>query len=82
MENKRAIAITIILIALAIIVVAGYKLGTSYMWNEDETITDAKEQLIQHLKDEEDPTKKLEQVKLYLEANKITQAEADEILNN
>lgn len=82
LESKRAIAIIVILIALAIIVVAGYKLGSSYIWSTDGITNNEHTEVIEKIKNESDQVKKEEQVKLLLETKTITQSEAEEILNN
>lgn len=80
MESKRAIAIIIILIALAIIVIAGYNLSSSYVWTKNGRTIEEHTRMIDDLKKEEDLSKKEEKVKFLLESKSITQAEAEEIL--
>lgn len=79
MKNKKEIAILVIIIAIAIIGVVGYKISTSYLWSPDGKAEDGKAELIQHIKSIEDPEERKEQVDFMLESNIITQAEANDL---
>lgn len=73
MKNKQTIAIIVIVLAVAIIGIAGYKILTSYMWPVDGNIEDGKAMIIQKIKNMDDPKEKEESVQLLLDSNKITQ---------
>ena len=80
MSKKTTIAIMVILIVIALLGVAGYYILSTNLWTEDGKIEDGKTEIIEHIRNMEDPKAKEESVQLLLDSNKITQKEADEIL--
>ncbi len=84
MKNKK-IAIAFIIIVLITAILTGiYKIMTSYAFkgrpNQEIKIDDGDNKLINHLNKIENNEEKKEKVQWYLEANKITEQEAKEIL--
>ena len=81
MSKKNTIAIIVILIVVAILGVIGYYVLSSNLWTEDgKIVQDGHANMIEKIKNIEDPQDKENTVKIFLEGNAITQAEADEIL--
>lgn len=83
MKNKKIAIIFIVIVIIVAILTGIYKIMTSYMFknnNKEITIEDSENKLIRYLDNIENKEEKREQVELYLEANKITEQEAKEIL--
>lgn len=81
MSKKTTISIVVILIVTAILGVIGYYILTTNLWTVDGKVaSDGHAEMIEHLKNIEDPQEQENAVKTFLEGNAITQEEADEIL--
>ena len=80
MSKKTTIAIIVILIVASILGVAGYYILSTNLWTADGRIEDGHAEAINHLKNIEDSQEKENQVNFFLNSNKITQEDADEIL--
>ena len=76
MKNRKWIIIIIVLLG---IVFASIKIYNSYIFNEDGTLSDAKTQLIEHLKSIEDKEERKKQIDFSVESNIITKQEANEL---
>lgn len=76
MKNKKALIILLIVLILLAVILGGYKIATSYLFNEDGTISDGHADLIEHLKSVEDTEERKRQIDFSLEQNIITQEEA------
>jgi len=81
MKNKK-----IIIIALIILVICAVGFGIlkarynpNYLYNQDGTIVDGHQELIEHLKSIEDAEERKKQVDFSLEQNIITPEEANEL---
>ena len=79
MKNKKVLIVAIVIIMLCAIGFGAYKVRTSYLFNQDGTITDGKTDLINHLKSIEDKEERKSQIDFSVEHNIITQKEADEL---
>lgn len=79
MKNKKILALTIVIVVLCAIGFGVYKVSTSYLFNQDGTITDGKQDLINHLKSIEDMEERKNQIDFSVEQNIITQKEANEL---
>lgn len=81
MSKKTTITIIVILTAVAVLGVLGYYVLSTNMWTTDGNVaTDGHTEMIEDLKNIEDPQKKEDKVNFFLNSNAITQEEADEIL--
>lgn len=79
MKNKKILIVTIVIIVLCAIVFGVYKVYTSYLFNEDGTVSDGHSDLINALKNVEDDEERKRQVDFSLESNLITEKEANEL---
>lgn len=79
MKNKKILIIVLIVLILLAVIFGGYKIATSYLFNEDGTISDDHADLIEHLKSVEDVEERKRQIDFSLEHNMITQKEATEL---
>ena len=79
MKNKKVVIVAIIIITLCAIGFGAYKISTSYLFNQDGTLTDGKKDLINHLKNIEDNEERKTQIDFSVEQNIITQKEADKL---
>ena len=82
MNNKKAI-ICIILVILVIVAI-GFGIfkathNENYLYNQDGTISNAKSELINHLKSIEDTNERRNQIDFSIQQNIITQEEANEL---
>ena len=78
MKNKKII-IALVIIILVSIIFGVYKVRTSYLFNEDGTITDGQSELINHLKSIENKEERWEQINFSLEQNIINEEQANEL---
>lgn len=77
MKNKKLLIIIVSVIILLAIILGGYKVYTSSLFNEDGKISDGHAQLIEHLKSIEDKEERKKQIDFSIQSNIITQQEAD-----
>lgn len=77
MDNKKKIIIAIVFIIG--LVLGGYKIATSYLFNSDGKIIDGKVEVIEHLKSIEDKNERKKQIDFSVEQNIITQNEANDL---
>ncbi len=79
MKNKKVFIVFIIILAIGAIAFGIFKAShhENYLYNQDGTISDGHADLIEHLKNVEDPIKRRNQVDFSLEQNLITQEEAN-----
>ena len=79
MKNKK-ILITFIVILIIVAVLFGiYKVYSSHLFDENNSIPNGKLELIEHLKSIEDSEERKKQIDFCLEYNSITQEEANEL---
>lgn len=76
MKNKKIIIVVIIVLA---ILLGAFKICSSYLFNNNNGITDGKTELINHLKSIEDKEERKHQIDYSVEQNIITQKEANEL---
>lgn len=79
MKNKKLLIIAIIIIIILGVIFGIYKIRTSYLYNEDGTLSDGHAQLMETLRKVEDKEERKKQVDYALEQNLITQKDADEL---
>lgn len=77
--KKSIILLSIIIIIILAVVICIVKARSNYLYNEDGTLTDGHEELIENLKKTEDEETKKKKTDFYLQQNVLTQDEADEI---
>lgn len=77
MRNKKIIIIGIIIIILGAFLFGIYKISASYLFHQDGTIADGHADLINHLRNLEDPEERAKQIDFALESNIITKEEAN-----
>lgn len=80
MSKKNTIAIIVILAVIVILGLIGYNILSNNLWTENGKVEDGHADTIEHLNNLENPQEKEKQVNFFLNANVITQKEADEIL--
>ncbi len=81
MKNKKLLIILVILIVLCGIGVGVYQYYSSHLFNQDGTISDGHQDLINHLQGVEDAQERTKQIDFALEQNLITESEANELRN-
>ena len=81
MKNKNLIILFLVIIVIIAIIFGIFiaRYNPNYIYNKDGTITDAKSELINHLKSEEDANFRKEQIDFSVEHNILTQEEANEL---
>lgn len=79
MKNNKMLILVLILILVIVIGFGIYKIYTSYLFNQDGTISNVHEELLEHIKSIEDEEERKKQVDFSLESNIITQEEANEL---
>ncbi|MCI8412101.1 MAG: DUF4290 domain-containing protein [Clostridia bacterium] len=81
MKSKRIIIIAIIVLSICAIAFGIFKATHSdnYLYNQDGTISDGHQELIEHLKEIEDKEERKKQIDFSLEQSIITQEEANEL---
>ena len=79
MKNKKILIISVIILILLAIILGIYKVRTSYMYNEDGTLSDAHTELIEHLKELENDEERRNKIDFCVEEKLITQEEANEL---
>ena len=84
MKNKKIVIVFIIIVIIVAIITGIIKIMASYAFKgslkQEIKIDDGDNKLINHLNKIENNEEKKEKVQWYLEANKITEQEAKEIL--
>lgn len=78
MKNKKILILIIIIIILAIIF-SFFKIRKSYLFNDDNSVTDGKTELINRLEKIDDKEERKKQIDYSVEKKIITQKEADEL---
>lgn len=79
MKNKKIIITIIICTIILAILFATFKIYSSYMFNDNGTLSDAHSKLVEHLQNVEDKEERKKQIDFSLEQNMITQEEANEL---
>lgn len=79
MKNKKVLIVIVILVILCAIGFVMYQYRSSYLFNEDGSVVDGHEDLINHLEKIEDAEEKTKQIDFSLEQNLITEEEANEL---
>ncbi len=81
MKNKKLMIIIFIILAICAIGFGLFRAthNPNYLYNEDGTISDGHQDLIEHLKSVEDDVERKKQVDFSLEQNIITQEEANKL---
>jgi len=79
LKDKNKLLVAIIIIVICAIGFGTYSVYKSYLINENGTITDGKQDLINRLKSIEDKNERKEQVDFSLEHNLITKKEANDL---
>lgn len=81
MKSKKIIIIAIIVLSICAIAFGIFKATHSdnYLYNQDGTISDGHQELIEHLKGIEDKEERKKQIDFSLEQSIITQQEANEL---
>lgn len=77
-KNKKTVILCVIIIIVAIIL-GGYKVATSYLFNLNGSITDEKDKIIERIQNINDIQERKKQIDLFVEKNVITQEEANEL---
>ena len=77
--NKKYIIIAISIIIIIAVLFGIYKIASSYLFENGTEISDAKLELIEHIKSIEDDEERKNQIDYNVEQNLITQQEANEL---
>ncbi len=77
MKNKKLVIIIIICTIILAILFATFKIYSSYMFNNNGTLSDAHSKLVEHLQSVEDKEERKKQIDFSVEQNMITQEEAN-----
>ncbi|MDO5556680.1 MAG: hypothetical protein Q4G05_00320 [Clostridia bacterium] len=79
MKNKKVAIIVIIAIIVVAVIVGIIKIYSSYLFNEDGTISNAHTEVIEHLKSINDVEERQKQIEHAVSSNIITTEEANEL---
>lgn len=81
MKNRKLVCFIVVIIILIAVIVGIYKAkyNSNYLYNEDGTISDGHQEIINRIRATENDEKRKEQIDFFLNCNRITQEEANEL---